>query len=128
GIGFAMGIERLFLLMQQQEEKNFSPPGQMDIFIAALGKEAARYSQVLVHRLRQHGLQAAMDYSGRSLKAQMKQAGRMGVRFTLIIGDEELEQKSAVLRNMVDKVQSDFPLQPDTAEECRQLVALFQHN
>lgn len=128
GIGFAMGIERLVLLMQQQTGHSFSPPGQIDIFIAALGQDAARHSQVLVHRLRQNGLRAAMDYSGRSLKAQMKQAGRMGAGFVLIIGDNELAQKSAVLRNMTSQEQTDFPLQLDADQECRRLVTLLHSN
>lgn len=127
GIGFALGIERLVLLMQRQEAVNFGPPVRLDIFVAALGKEAAGHSQVLVHRLRRQGLKAAMDHGGRSLKAQLKQAGRMEARFALIIGDNELERKSAVLRNMTDQRQTAFPLHLDAAEESRRLAALIQH-
>ena len=101
GIGFAMGMERLALLMQQK--KDISAAGQADIFVAALGEAAIAYSGPLVHQLRKLGLQAAMDYSNRSLKAQMKQAGRTGARFTLIIGDQELEQHEGILRNMQNR-------------------------
>ncbi len=129
GIGFAMGIERLVLLLQQQD--NESQPtlqNPLDIFIAALGDKAAERSFELVHLLRKKGVKAAMDHSGRSLKAQMKQAGRVGARFALIIGDNELEQQSAVLRNMASQEQKAFPLKQNIAEECEQLAALFLNN
>ena len=91
GIGFAMGMERLVLLMQQQEGQQ-EGKGGADIFVAALGEQAIAFAAPLVHQLRKLGLQAAMDYSNRSLKAQMKQAGRLNAGFTLIIGEQELEQ------------------------------------
>ena len=87
--GFAMGIERLILLLQQQEGLRLTPVTRMDIFVAALGEKAALASQLLVHLLRQGGMKAAMDHNGRSLKAQMKQAGRLSARFALIVGDNE---------------------------------------
>ncbi|MHB8810327.1 MAG: histidine--tRNA ligase [Desulfobulbaceae bacterium] len=111
GIGFAMGIERLILLLQQQDGLHLPPAVQADIFVAALGNDAARYSQLLVYLLRQGGVKAAMDHSGRSLKAQMKQAGRLGAHFALIIGDNELAQEKAVLRDMASQSQEDFSLQ-----------------
>jgi len=58
---------------------------------------------------------AAMDYSGRSLKAQMKLAGRLNSRFTLIIGDQELESETAILRNMEDQDQQNFSLKDEPA-------------
>ncbi|RUM35736.1 MAG: histidine--tRNA ligase, partial [Desulfobulbus sp.] len=103
GIGFAMGVERLALLMQQQ--KQTPEAAGADVYIAALGEEAISYSGQLVHQLRKLALQAAMDYSNRSLKAQMKQAGRINARFALIIGDQELERQEGVLRNMENREQ-----------------------
>lgn len=117
GIGFAMGIERLILLLQQQEETRLPPASHADIYVAALGEEAARYSQVLVHLLRRVGVKAAMDHSGRSLKAQMKLAGRLASRFALIIGDSELARQSAVLRDMDSQAQEEFALQ-DSPQSC----------
>ena len=123
GIGFAMGIERLALLMQQKE--NIAVAIQADIFIAALGESAIAYSGPLVHQLRKLGLQAAMDYSNRSLKAQMKQAGRTGARFTLIIGEQELEQREGILRNMQNKEQEPFSLQGTAEQQGNQLNDLI---
>jgi len=122
GIGFAMGIERLVLLLQQkQEEQQTTADSKIDIFIAALGVTATDHCFELVHKLRKTGVSAAMDYSGRSLKAQMKQAGRLGAPFTLIVGDKELEQKSAVLRDMQNQSQEDFPLQGNAEATAQNL-------
>ncbi|HBI15230.1 MAG TPA: histidine--tRNA ligase [Desulfobulbaceae bacterium] len=117
GIGFALGVERIILLLQQQEGPRLTPAAQAEIFVAALGENGGRYSQLLVHLLRQGGVKAAMDYSGRSLKAQMKQAGRLGARFALIVGDNELSRQSAVLRDMDSQSQEDFGLQ-DSPQSC----------
>jgi histidyl-tRNA synthetase len=117
GIGFAMGIERLILLLQQQKDLRLPAAAQADIFVAALGENGASYGQVLVHLLRQRGMKAAMDHSGRSLKAQMKQAGRVGASFALIIGDNELASQIAVLRDMGSQSQEDFGLQ-DSPQSC----------
>ncbi len=124
GIGFAMGMERLCLLMQQQEGQQEEQAGAY-IFIAALGEQAIEFAAPLVHQLRKLGLQAAMDYSNRSLKAQMKQAGRVKAGFTLIVGEQELEKNEAVLRNMATQEQGAFPLQGTTTELSDNLVQLI---
>ncbi len=121
GIGFAMGMERIALLMEQQAESGINKPST-DIFVAALGNKAAEYGCVLVQNLRLLKLKAAMDYSGRSLKAQMKQAGRINSRFTLIIGDNELTEQKAVLRNMQTQEQEDFPLKDTVSEQAKRLL------
>ncbi len=123
GIGFAMGMERLVLLMKLKNDTTVA--GESDIFIAALGDAAIAYSAPLVHQLRKLGLQAAMDYSNRSLKAQMKQAGKTGACFTLIIGEQELEQQEGVLRNMQNKEQKPFPLQGTVEQLGSQLNKLL---
>jgi histidyl-tRNA synthetase len=125
GIGFALGIERLVLLMEQQDNRKVLKPST-DLFIAALGPEAAEYAAVLVHTCRGHNLKTAMDYSGRSLKAQMKQAGRINSRYTLIIGDRELSEKKAILRNMKTQEQVTFPLDGSEEKQARKLAAILQ--
>lgn len=122
GIGFAMGIERLVLLMDQQTDNQVQGP-ITDLFVAALGDKAAEYSSILVHNLRALKVKTAMDFSGRSLKAQMKQAGRMNSRFTLIVGENELAQKKAVLRNMQTQEQETFALNGTINEQAGQLAA-----
>ncbi len=122
GIGFAMGMERLALLMQLKND--VTDRAASDIYIAALGQEALAFGAPLVHQLRKLGLQAGMDYSNRSLKAQMKQAGRTRARYTLIIGDQELEQQQGVLRNMESKEQEPFALQGSVDKLAQQLRSM----
>ncbi|MBU4260458.1 MAG: histidine--tRNA ligase [Proteobacteria bacterium] len=104
GIGFAMGMERLALLLEQQQKAVAAPA--LDLFIVALGPAAQKKGFALTHALRQKSLIVSMDYQDRSLKNQMKQAGKAAARFVLIMGDEELVRGEAVLRNMESSEQS----------------------
>ena len=109
GIGFAMGIERLVLLLKQGdglEEKM----EELDLFIAGLGDEASGFSFKLMHELRERGYRVDMDLDSKSLKSQMKQADKAGARFVVIIGSQELENKQAPLRNMKTGEQTDLQL------------------
>lgn len=98
GIGFAMGMERLVLLLQQHQTEVKS--SEVDLYIAGLGEEGARVGYGLAHGLRTAGISVAMDHEGRSLKAQMKQANKASARFTLIVGESEIEAGAGVLRDM----------------------------
>ncbi|MBU0680062.1 MAG: histidine--tRNA ligase [Proteobacteria bacterium] len=111
GIGFAVGMERLALLLNQQD--NTLPEPEIDLFIAALGPLGQDEGFKMCHALRALGLSVAMDYQDRSLKNQMKQAGKAGARFVLILGDEELKNKQAVLRNMENHEQQEVALGGD---------------
>ena len=106
GIGFALGMERLVLLLQQQEE--VSKPNTIDLFVVGLGEAALKFVFPLVHVLRKTGMQAVMDHEGRSLKSQMKQANKAGAGFALIIGENELAEGKAVLRNMESQEQDEI--------------------
>lgn len=124
GIGFALGIERLAMLMEQQK-KQPSLAADMDIFIAALGSNAIRYGFMIAQSLRLRGIKAAIDYSERSLKARMKQAGRTNSRFVLIVGEDELSQKQAVLRNMKTKEQVSFSMDIPVEEQTDKLIKII---
>ena len=120
GIGFAMGIERLVLLMKQADNGADLPT--IDLFIAALGDEARdkafRFSQLC----RENGLKTAMDPAGRSLKNQMKQANKSKARYTFIVGEDELANNVAILRDMTTKEQQDIPLNGDPASWCETIL------
>ena len=126
GIGFALGLERLALLMEHQGLS--TPESKTDIFIAALGEDALDRAFVMVHALRSVGLAATMDHQGRSLKNQMKQAGRMGASFTLIIGEEELSRKKAIFRNMASREQQDLELSTDLLSWAADLKKIINQN
>ncbi len=110
GIGFAMGMERLVLLLQQENEEAIKS-SELDLFIAGLGESAQELSFELAYKLRLAGQQVAMDLEGRSLKSQMKQADKSGAKYVLIIGDDELAQGKGVLRNMDNQEQQQVELQ-----------------
>ncbi len=102
GIGFAIGLERLVLLKGEAKIAAASP----QLFIAAIGAEAADRAFVLMSQLQQAGVRAEMDYLGKSLKAQMRRANKLHAAFTLIIGEEELQSGRAQLKDMSDSSQS----------------------
>ncbi len=102
GIGFAIGMERLVLLLQQQE-KSVIEDNSVDLFIAGIGEEGAHAGFGLAHEMRAMKFSVAMDHEGRSLKSQMKQANKAGARFVLIIGVDELLSGQGILRNMLIK-------------------------
>ena len=125
GIGFAMGLERIALLMEQQTDTP-QPVDSMDIFLAALGDKTLAPCGQLAHLLRKQGLRAAIDYSGRGLKAQLKQAGRVNARFTLIVGDDEWDRQQGILRNMATQEQQPFDLGGTPEQQSLRLLGLVQ--
>lgn len=107
GMGFAIGMERLILLLQQQQEQVRRMP---KIFLAALGERARMHAFLLNQELRTAGVETEMDYEGKSLKSQMRRADKYGVAHVLILGESELDRGVAMLRNMADKSQREIPL------------------
>jgi len=99
GVGYALGIERILLALERQGV-NISAALRPDVFVVTVGPEAADTAFKLLFGLRAAGISADKDYLGRSLKAQMKYAGKTDVRFVVIIGEEELKQGTALVRDM----------------------------
>ncbi len=106
GIGFALGVERTISLMDK--EKLLHP--RTVLYIAALGDEAVRLSLPIIHELRRAGIGVDTDYTGASLKSQMKKADKSGAGYTLILGEQEIKNEKAVLRNMQTKEQAEIRL------------------
>lgn len=107
GIGFAIGMERLILLLQQETQ---APYGHSPLYLAAHGEQPRRRAFLLAQALRQAGICVEMDYEARSLKSQMRRADRLGAPWVLILGEEELERGEVLIRNMNDKTQKTLPL------------------
>jgi len=80
------------------------------LYIAALGEAASIEALAITERLRREGIFCECDVVGRSLKAQMKYANKIGAQYTLILGDSEIESGKAQLRNMMDGTQSEVEL------------------
>jgi histidyl-tRNA synthetase len=118
GIGFALGVERAISLMKAPDRLSSRPA----VFIAALGPEAVALALPLVHGLKSSGIRTDTDYTGASLKSQMKKADKSGAAYTLIIGEQEMKTGNAVLRNMQTKEQSEISLSAVVEELTERLA------
>lgn len=98
-VGFAAGMERLLIAC---EELNIDliPESSVDVYVVTFGEAAQTWGLNFLPKLRAIGLSATLDFLGRSMKAQMKDANRKNARYTLIVGDNELESNEFVLRDM----------------------------
>lgn len=107
-VGFAIGLERLLLALEMQ---NLIPEPEKPkiVYIAVLGPDATARGILIQKQIRDAGVEAVMDLQGRSLKGQMKQAGRMNASYTVIIGSNEVEAGNATVRNMKEKTQESIP-------------------
>ncbi|MBQ6153223.1 MAG: histidine--tRNA ligase [Ruminococcus sp.] len=112
GLGFGMGIERLLLTLDKQGV-DIPQPESCDVFIASIGEEAGKKASALAIALRRAGLYAEFDVVGRGLKAQMKYANKIGAKFSLVLGDNELEENKANIKNMQSGEQTEISLSPD---------------
>lgn len=95
-VGFAFGVERVLLVSADKVQG----VGDKLVYIIPLGEEARQESMILLNELRQQGICADTDYLGRSLKGAMRQADSTGVKYAVIIGDNELKNKTVMLKNM----------------------------
>jgi histidyl-tRNA synthetase len=109
GIGFGMGLTRIILAMQASGS-DLVEENTPVLYIAPMGKDARRKALEIVSRLRSNGVYAECDISARSLKAQMKYADKIGARYTLILGDSELESGKAQLKNMAQSSQEEIQI------------------
>ena len=105
GVGFAMGVERLISLLQLDLK-----PKSPEVFIVVLGSSARKPAISLQKELRQAGIRAEVEYQNKSLKSQMKKAGKLGVAYTVIIGEDELQKGVAILRNMNESSQNEVKI------------------
>ena len=109
GIGFGMGITRIILAMKDQGLDNIVSPAPA-LYVASLGERAQIKALEIAERLRAEGKICECDIVGRSLKAQMKYANKIGAEYTLIIGDSEMDAGRAQMRNMKDGTQTEVEL------------------
>lgn len=108
GIGFAAGMERLIMTLQKQEKLPVQGDGPQ-IFLAILGEGVRTNAFQLAQTLRQAGLRTEIEFKGRSLKAQMKTADKLGVTWVAILGEDELTRQSVLMRRMADGTQEEVP-------------------
>ena len=109
GIGFGMGLTRIILAMREQGLADIGAR-KPSVYIAALGERAQVKALGICERLRREGKVCECDTVGRSLKAQMKYANKLGAAYTLIIGDSEIDAGKAQLRNLETGEQTEIEL------------------
>ncbi|MBO4452379.1 MAG: ATP phosphoribosyltransferase regulatory subunit, partial [Clostridia bacterium] len=98
-VGFGMGLTRVIQALKDEDLVPETGSGA-EVYIAPLGENAAAKAFVLAEELRRKGIAAETDVCGRSLKAQMKYADKTGVKQVIVIGDNELEQNEAEMKNI----------------------------
>ncbi|WIW71784.1 histidine--tRNA ligase [Anaerosinus gibii] len=105
GIGFAIGIERVMLALEKQGLMP-NEDASLDALVVPLGLKAQAAAFKVLYNLRLAGYRADMDFAGRSLKAQMKQANKLGAKYAIIIGEDEVRENSVMLKNMFTSEQT----------------------
>jgi histidyl-tRNA synthetase len=115
GIGYAIGLERIMATLEQQGIEMGASSMTVQVYIATIGGQANLKGAVIAQSLRQKGISVEKDYLNRSLKAQLKSAGRLLAPFVLILGENELVNNKVILRRMKDSTQTEIQL--DRVEE-----------
>jgi histidyl-tRNA synthetase len=110
GIGFGSGLERLLLVLEQAGGTGSQPVRDpLDVYVAAASLEARQPAFLLAGELRRAGVSAEVDYTKRSLKAQMKEAARLGARLVALLGEDELKAEAVTVRDMESGEQLSIP-------------------
>ena len=99
GLGFGLGLDRILMALEAQKVE-FPQPVRCELYIASMGEQAQCKAFQLLNELHRCGIPADTDVCGRGLKAQMKYAGKISAKFTMVLGDNELEAGRAELKNM----------------------------
>jgi len=108
GVGFAMGLERIVLAVKAQ---NVPVPRNdcIDVFAVSIGDETEDVVYSIVKKLRDNGISCDKDYLGRSTRAQLKYADKVHAKYALIVGGDELNRNTALLRDMATGEQQEVP-------------------
>lgn len=115
-LGFAMGLERLLMVMNAQGVE-IPEDDKCALYIATMGDDAKVKAFELLKRVRECGLIAETDVVGRGLRAQMKYADKIGAKYSLVLGDNELAENKAKVKNMETGEQTEFALDESFAEK-----------
>ncbi|MFC1668139.1 histidine--tRNA ligase [Chlamydiota bacterium] len=96
-VGFGIGVERLLLARKQKTPITYSPP---DVFLISLGEKAYNENFLLSYTLQKNGISTEIDLPGKSIKAQLRKANKGNASYCIIRGDEELQKKRVILKDM----------------------------
>ncbi|RPF55530.1 histidine--tRNA ligase [Aquisalibacillus elongatus] len=99
GIGFALSIERLIMALDA-EEIELEQDESVDAYVIAIGQESKYKASDIVYKLRKNGIKVDQDYLDKKVKGQFKAADRLSATYAIILGEEELEQGVANVKNL----------------------------
>jgi len=125
GLGFGLGIERILLHLQAIEAP-MPEREACELYIATRGDESLAIAAKLAHELRAEGFSVQFDTMGRSLKAQMKYADKIGANYTTVLGEDELSGGMLRLKHMADSAQQELPLAGFAEAFAQQLIRQAQ--
>jgi len=117
GVGFALGMERLLLALDNLPGR-MPPEVKLDVFLAVLDKKYEGQAMQVLSRLRSAKIRADRDYNGRSMKAQMKYADKLGAQIVILMGEDEVNRGIFTIRNMNSREQLEV--------ESEQLIPVIQ--
>jgi histidyl-tRNA synthetase len=117
GIGFGSGVERMLLAAASRETT-----GSLDVFFVTLAPEARIPAMKLAGALREEGISSDLDYAGRGMRAQFKQADRTGASYAVVLGEDELAQGVCTLRDMSSGEEEAVPV-ADGAKDLLRAVS-----
>ena len=110
-VGFGMGIERVLMLLDQQNSQKLAVEDERpQVFVTCLNQSLSKNAFLLMEQFRRAGLRADMDHQGRSLKAQFKYADKLGAQYVAVLGDDEVAKGVVKLRNMQTRDEWESPL------------------
>ncbi len=108
GIGFGAGMERLVLILKETG-KEIELTSGIDAYIVAMGEPASLKAHQVMLNLRQSGVRCERDLTGKSFRKQFQTADKLGARFAVVIGDNELDAGKVVLKNLKEGTQEELP-------------------
>ena len=118
-VGFGMGIERLIMAIEKEGIEIPKDP-VVELYLASRGEEGAKEAFKLANSLRNIGVSAEINHAGRSFKAEMKYANKIGAKFSVVLGDDELQSRKARFKRMEDGEQ--FEISLDDLEEIKKVI------
>ena len=120
GIGFGMGVERLMLLLQQ-ENPEFAPQDQLDVFFASANEDGDNLAFKILNQIRDKGIVADKDYSGVKVGKQIKEAFRRNAKYFAVFGEREVDEGQFQLKNAATKDTVDVKIKDFVAEPAKYL-------
>ena len=119
-LGFGLGLDRILMAMNEMGA-DFGNDAKCEVYIASLGEAAQMKAFQLTEKMHSCGIAADCDLCARGLKAQMKYADKLGAKFSLVLGDSELEEQKAKVKNMATGEQKEISLGESFVDEFTQI-------